>query len=68
MSPALDPVIARKTWRTVEPLHGMIYFAPEAREEYAALGVAHHRTGYFASRSAPMGPVPADVVIATYKF
>jgi hypothetical protein len=62
----MDPVIARKTWRTVEPLHGLIYFAPEASEEYAKIGVDPERGGYFASRAAPMGAVPADVVIATF--
>jgi hypothetical protein len=44
----------------------MIYFAPEAQDAYARLGLAHHRTGYFASRSAAMGPVRAEVVIATF--
>ncbi len=44
----------------------MIYFAPEAQDAYARLGLTHHRTGYFASRSAAMGPVPADVVVATF--
>ena len=33
----VDPVVARKTWRTLEPIHGLIYFAPEAAERYAAL-------------------------------
>jgi hypothetical protein len=56
---------ARKTWRTVEPLHGMIYFAPEASASYTALGLAPE-AGYFASRSAAMGPVGADTVIATF--
>src|SRR3954471_16179846 len=56
---------ARKTWRTLEPIHGMIYFAPEAGERYEALGL-HGRSGYFASRSAPMGPVGASVVVATF--
>ncbi len=58
-------LLARKTWRTVEPLHGMVYFVPEAAEAYARLGITG-RTGYFASRSAPMGAVGADVVIATF--
>lgn len=61
----MNPEIARKTWRTAEPLHGMIYFAPEAAEEYARVGLEPHM-GYFASRSAPMGPVPASVVVATF--
>jgi len=62
---AVDPVVARKTWRTLEPLHGLIYFAPEAVERYAALGI-EGRAGYFASRAAAMGPVGAEVVIATF--
>lgn len=62
----MDPVVARKTWRTLEPMHGAIYFVPEARDEYAALGIDDRMAGYFASRSAPMGPVSAGVVIATF--
>lgn len=61
----LDPSIARRTWRTVEPLHGMIYFTPEAAAAFADLGLVG-RMGYFGSRAAPMGPVNADVVIATF--
>jgi hypothetical protein len=57
--------LAHKTWRTLEPLHGMIYFVPEAAEAYARLGVTG-TAGYFASRAAPMGAVGADVVIATF--
>src|SRR5260370_1183874 len=57
-----DAVIARKTWRTLEPLHGVIYFAPEAAASYAALGLSSE-AGYFASRSAAMGPVRAEAVI-----
>ena len=54
----MDPIIGRKTWRTLEPYHGAIYFAAEAREEYAKLGLDERMVGYFASRSAAMGPVP----------
>lgn len=57
--------LARKTWRTLEPYHGGVYFSPEAADEYAALGV-DARTGYFASRSAALGAAPADLVIATF--
>jgi len=62
----MHSVIARKTWRTLEPYHGAIYFVPEAAEEYLTEGIADSMTGYFASRSAAMGPVPASVVIATF--
>jgi hypothetical protein len=62
----MDPDIARKTWRTLEPVHGAIYFVPEANEEYATVGLDDRMQGYFASRSAAMGAVPASVVIATF--
>ncbi len=63
----MDPLVARKTWRTLEPIHGYIYFAPEAAEAYAAIGLTPELGGgYFASRAAPMGPVAAEVVIATF--
>src|SRR2546423_5271637 len=62
----MEPVVARQTWRTLEPIHGMVYFAQEPKDCYAAIGVTNDRMGYFASRSAPMGAVPADVVIATF--
>ena len=58
--------MARKMWRTLEPVHGMVYFAPEAPEEYKRLGFEERRAGYFATRAAPMGAVGADVVIATF--
>ncbi|HUR77550.1 MAG TPA: hypothetical protein VMZ22_06370 [Acidimicrobiales bacterium] len=61
----MEPVVAKQTHRTLEMIHGLVYFAPEATEAYAALGVTG-RSGYFASRSAAMGPVSAEVVIATF--
>ena len=64
-SSAADRVRARKCWRTLEPYHGFIYFAPEAAEEYATLGI-HGRTGYFLSRSAAMGRVRTATVVATF--
>lgn len=56
---------ARRTWRLLEPYHGMIYFAPEAAAAYEELGLTG-RAGYFASRSAALGAVPAPVVVATF--
>ena len=61
----VSPLTARKTWRTVEPLHGMIYFAPESAASYAALGLPSE-AGYFASRSAAMGAVGSETVVATF--
>ncbi len=62
----MDPLLARKTWRTAEPLHAFIYFVPEADERYVAAGLEPGQMGYFASRGAALGPVPAEVVIATF--
>ena len=62
----MDPIVARKTWRTAEPIHGMIYFAPEAEAAYRAIGLDGNPSSYFASRAAAMGPVAAESVIATF--
>lgn len=66
--PPLTPEvhIARQMWQTLEPYHAMIYFAPEAREAFSNVGLKGYWMGYFASRAAPLGPVPAEVVTATF--
>jgi len=61
----MEPTLARKMWRTLEPFHGFIYFSKDAVAEYAALGL-EGRAGYFASRAAPMGAVTAPTVTATF--
>lgn len=65
----MSPDISRKMWRTLEPYHAMVYFAPEAAQEYGALGldVAGNRaSAYFPARAAAMGAVSASVVQATF--
>jgi hypothetical protein len=62
---AVTPEVARRTFRTLEPCHALVYFCPEAVEAYAALGL-DGRQGYFASRSAAMGAVAPEVVVATF--
>jgi hypothetical protein len=57
---------ARSMWQLLEPYHALIYFAPEAREAYNAAGLKGYWMGYFASRAAALGPVPANVVAATF--
>jgi hypothetical protein len=57
--------LARKMHRTLEVYHGIVYFAPEPAARYEALGLGG-RSGYFASRSAAMGAVDAEVVVATF--
>lgn len=50
----------------LNPLHSLIYFAPEAEEEFTAAGLEKGRMGYFAGRAAAMGAVGPGVVAATF--
>jgi hypothetical protein len=53
-------------WQTLEPVHAVVYFAPEARDAYARAGLKGGWMGYFASRSAAFGAAPEELVIATF--
>jgi len=61
-----DAGFARALWRVLEPLHAVVYFAPDAKTAFEGVGLHGFWRGYFASRAAPMGPVPPEVVIATF--
>lgn len=61
-----SPIVARRLFDRIEPVHAVTYFAPEARSELDALGYRGFWMGYFAARSAPFGVVPADVVSAAF--
>ena len=65
----MDDVGVRRTSRRlrdlVEPIAANVYFAPEAQEAYAELGLGY-LPGYFCSRSACMGQVAGEVVVATF--
>ena len=65
----VSPAVARATWSAAEPYHAMVYFVPEAQEEYAALGYdvqGNRAAGYFPARAAALGPVGVDLVQATF--
>src|SRR5688500_7394579 len=62
----MDSSTSRAMHKVLEPLHAMIYFAPEAAEEYEALGLSGQAELYFPSRAAPFGIVPWHVVQATF--
>ncbi|MER5463157.1 hypothetical protein ABT010_21235 [Streptomyces sp. NPDC002668] len=61
----------RQMWHLLEPLHAVLYYAPQVFDEVAALG---YETGerwpsYFALRSAPLGsPGARQVASAFYSF
>jgi hypothetical protein len=65
----VDPQVSRKTWRTLEPVHTLVYFAPEAVEEYGALGLdvqGNKASAYFPARAAALGAVRPGVVQAVF--
>ena len=62
----MDRTMGRRMHRVIEPVHAMIYFAPEAFEEYEALGLSGQAELYFPSRAAAFGVVPWQVVQATF--
>ncbi|MFD3994800.1 hypothetical protein [Streptomyces sp. NPDC058583] len=55
-------------WHLLEPLHALLYYAPEAFDEAAALGydTSERWPSYFAWRAAPLGPVGPDRVADTF--
>jgi hypothetical protein len=65
----MDMNAVREVSRAINAAHWFIYFAPEAAEEAARLGVIDHAPAgpaYFAFRSAAMGAVPWQVVFAAF--
>ncbi|MGW0614091.1 SCO6745 family protein [Streptomyces sp. NPDC002788] len=58
-------------WHLLEPLHAVLYYAPEAFEEAAALGygTGERWPSYFPYRAAPLGEAgPERVASAFYSF
>ncbi|MBU8828679.1 SCO6745 family protein [Mycolicibacterium goodii] len=60
------PLLARRFYDRLEPVHAVTYFAPESRSALEDLGYRGFWTGYFAGRSAPLGPVAPEVVAAVF--
>ncbi|MGQ4479160.1 SCO6745 family protein [Streptomyces sp. SAS_276] len=58
--------IARRMFELLEPICLVTFTADECNEELAALGHRTYWDGYFASRAAPLGRVPAHVVHAAF--
>ncbi|WP_251091877.1 hypothetical protein [Streptomyces sp. Caat 7-52] len=61
--------MARALWERYEPVHDLVYFAPEARRAADGLGMRGFWMGYFALRAAPLGAAhPAVVTSCFYVF
>lgn len=66
-TPATPPTPLRRSfWHAVETIHHVVYFSPQARPTFEAVGLKGSWMGYFASRSVALGTPPADVVVATF--
>jgi hypothetical protein len=61
-----DPALAREIWRRIEPIHDVVYFAPEALSAIAEPGYKGFWMGYFAARAAPLGAVGPEIVGALF--
>lgn len=57
---------ARSMWTLFEPVHAVTYFAPQGRAAFEQAGLRGFWRGYFAGRAAPLGPVGAAVVGASF--
>ncbi len=55
-------------WECVERYHQLCYWAPEVRETGSAAGLRGFWMNYFATRVAPLGPVPASVVESLFFY
>lgn len=64
----MELATVRKMWQLIEPVHALVYYAPELTEEAAALGLptGERWPGYFALRGAPLGAAGPNLVAATF--
>ena len=58
--------VARVMWTLFEPVHAVLYFAPEARSAFEEAGLRGFWRGYFAGRAAPLGVTGPGVVTASF--
>jgi len=69
--PPVELTEVRRLWHLLEPLHAVLYYAPEAFEEAAALGFGTQERwpSYFPFRAAPLGAAGSErVTSAFYSF
>ncbi|HZK35601.1 MAG TPA: hypothetical protein VFC57_01425 [Aeromicrobium sp.] len=56
----------RTVWSSLNTIHGVVYFHPDAAKSYKELGLRGYWSGYFASRAAALGTPSARVVTALF--
>ena len=58
--------VKRTFWQAIEIIHDVVYFAPDTKQRYEAIGLKGYWMGYFASRSAALGTPAPEVVVALF--
>jgi len=58
--------VKRAFWQAVEIIHDVVYFAPDTKQRYEAIGLKGYWMGYFASRSAALGTPTPELVVALF--
>jgi hypothetical protein len=58
--------VKRSFWQAVEVIHDVVYFAPDTKQRYEAIGLKGYWMGYTASRSAALGTPSPEVVVALF--
>src|SRR5215213_7149802 len=53
-------------WRSIEAVHDVVYFAPDTKQRYEAIGLKGYWMGYMASRSAAVGTPAPELVVALF--
>jgi hypothetical protein len=61
-----DEQAARLVWQYGEPIHAVLFFAPETREVTDELGLKGGWMSYFGCRAAPLGAASAGVVTSVF--
>jgi hypothetical protein len=64
----VDLALVRQMWRLMEPVHALVYYAPEVTARMAKLGfdTGTRWPGYFPLRAAPLGAASPELVAATF--
>ena len=65
---SVDLGLVRQMWRLMEPVHAIVYYAPEVSARLGKLGFATETRWpwYFPLRAAPLGAVGPELVSATF--
>ena len=58
--------VRRRFWQGIEVIHDVVYFAPDIRERFDAIGLKGWWMAYFASRSAALGTPGPELVSALF--